>query len=58
MVEHAGGDSGKGGDGSPVVFSDERMVDKVLRDAGISGVRSMRSIASRSDEVVWPERLR
>jgi hypothetical protein len=58
MVDHAGSDSGMGGDGSPVVFSDERMVNEARRGAGISGVRSMRSIASRSDEVAWPERLR
>jgi hypothetical protein len=58
MVDHAGGDSGMGGDGSPVVFGDGRMVDEARRDAGISGVRSMRSIASRSDEAAWPERLR
>jgi hypothetical protein len=30
-------------------------VDEVRLNAGISGVRSMRPIASRSVEVVWPE---
>jgi hypothetical protein len=30
-------------------------VDEVRLDAGISGVRSMRPIASRSVEVAWPE---